>query len=108
MTNIKKRLYFIWFCILLLCITMIPGCAFRDIDKRAFVSAIAVDDSEDPEKPYKVTIKVVIPSGSIKLEGVKYAFFSENSSSISEALALIRTSIDKDIDFSHMQIVLIS
>lgn len=108
MTNIKKRLYFIWFCILLLCITMIPGCAFRDIDKRAFVSAIAVDDSEDPEKPYKVTIKVVIPSGSIKQEGVKYAFFSENSSSISEALALIRTSIDKDIDFSHMKIVLIS
>lgn len=108
MIHHKNPLYLILFCILFLCITVIPGCSFRDIDKRAFVSAIAVDDSGDHEKPYKVTLKVVMPSGSIKQEGVQYAFFSESSSSISEAIALIRTSIDKDIDFSHMKIVLIS
>jgi spore germination protein KC len=105
----NKRFRFVHFLfILFLSISFLSGCSFRDIDNRAFVLAIAVDDSGDTKKPYKVTIKVVIPSGNIKQEGVKYAFFSEKGVSISEALALIRATIDKDIDFSHTKIIIVS
>ena len=105
----NKRFRFVHFLfILFLSISFLSGCSFRDIDNRAFVLAIAVDDSGDTKKPYKVTIKVVIPSGNIKQEGVKYAFFSEKGVSISEALALIRATIDKDIDFSHTKIIVVS
>lgn len=105
----NKQFKFVRFLfILFMSISFLSGCAFRDIDKRAFVSAIAVDDSGDTKKPYQITIKVVVPSGNIKQEGVKYAFFSEKGVSISEALALIRATIDKDMDFSHTKVIIVS
>ena len=42
------------------------GCAFKDIDKRLFVSAIGIDPAENVENGYKVTLKVALPFGAIK------------------------------------------
>lgn len=103
-----RKIHFCLICLMIFTSIFLNGCVFRDIDKRAFVTSIAIDHSGDEEKPFEVTVIVVVPSGSIKQEGVKYSFFSEKGTSISEALALIRATIDKDIDFAHTKTIVFS
>ncbi|MER2112475.1 MAG: Ger(x)C family spore germination protein, partial [Solibacillus isronensis] len=43
---------------------LLSGCAFKDIDKSVFVAMIALDVSDDEEKPYKVPLKLYEPTGS--------------------------------------------
>ena len=35
---------------------LLTGCAFKDIDKTVFVAMIALDKSDEEDKPYKVTL----------------------------------------------------
>lgn len=87
--------------------TILSGCSFRDIDKRSFVTAVGIDASGNEKSPYKVTLKLALPMGTIKDVGIQYSFMTEEGNSIADIIHLLKASSDKDLDFSHMKIIVI-
>ncbi|MBD8004384.1 Ger(x)C family spore germination protein [Bacillus norwichensis] len=85
------------------CITcfLLSSCGFKDIDKRIFVQAIGVDYSGNEKKPYKVTLKLAVPSGSLKEAGVKYTYLTKEDSTLAGAIRFLKTQVDKELDFGH-------
>jgi len=95
----------LFICTLLL---MISGCSsFKDIDKRYYVLAIGLDQTDNKKKPYRVTLKLGIPAEKIQPgETNKYELVSEDATSIQEAIRLIKTKVDKELDFGHTKVLL--
>ncbi|RIX50071.1 Ger(x)C family spore germination protein [Paenibacillus nanensis] len=89
-------------------ILFISGCSgFKDIDKRYFVVGIGVDRTENEQKPYRVTLKLGIPSAKIQPGATnKFELVSEDAASIQEAVRLIKSKVDKELDFGHAKIIL--
>ncbi|MBS4196906.1 Ger(x)C family spore germination protein [Lederbergia citri] len=100
----KGLLLFICFSLVLL-----SSCGFKDIDKRIFVLAIGIDLTENKEKPYKVTLKMAIPSGAIKggQGGEKYTYVSKESETLAKALRIMKTHVDKEMDFGHSSVIIL-
>ncbi|PAD67250.1 hypothetical protein CHH83_19905 [Bacillus sp. 7586-K] len=95
------------FIITILALSMLlqSGCGFKDIDKRIFVLSIGIDHSDNDEKPYKITLKLAVPSGSIKETGTKYTYLTKESESIASAVRLLKSHVDKEIDFGHAKVI---
>lgn len=95
---------------LILCamVLVIGGCSgFKDIDKRFFVVAVGLDQTENKKKPYRVTLKLSIPSPKIEPGRTnKFELVSEDAASIQEAIRLIKSKVDKELDFGHAKILL--
>lgn len=85
------------------------GCAFKDIDKRFFVSAIGVDPAENIENGYKVTLKIALPYGAIK-ESTQpsYAYLSQEGETIGESIRMLETHVDKVLELGHMKVIVIN
>ncbi|WP_438312874.1 Ger(x)C family spore germination protein [Sporosarcina sp. FA9] len=104
--NIYSKLFFI---LLLLLAMTLPGCAFKDVDKRTFVVGIGIDPVENSDNKYKVTLKIAKPIGTIKdATAPTYAYMSHESDSISAAIRIMETHTDKVIEFSHTKFIAIS
>ena len=84
------------------------GCAFKDIDKRLFISAIGIDPAENVENGYKITLKIALPFGAIK-ESTKpsYAYLSREGHSIGEAIRMLETHVDKVLELGHMKTIIV-
>ncbi len=104
----QKKTRFLVFSFSIICTTfLLSGCTFKDIDKRAFVTSIGIDQSEISDKKYKVMIKVAIPKGDPKEPESDFVILSSNSDSITEGLSLMKSQIDKELDFGHNSTLLI-
>ncbi|PGM49412.1 hypothetical protein CN946_21670 [Bacillus sp. AFS053548] len=86
---------------------LLSGCTFKDIDKRAFVTSIGIDQSENPGKKYKVMIKVAIPNGDPKRPKSEFLILTANTDSISEGLNLMKSQIDKELVYGHSSTIVI-
>lgn len=84
----------------------LSSCGFKDIDKRIFVLGIGVDYSGNEKKPYKVTLKLAVPSGSLKETGTKYVYLSKEESSLAGAIRFLKTHVDKELDFGHTKLII--
>lgn len=93
--------------VLLLLASSLNGCGFKDIDKRFFAVAMAVDIADSPDKLYKVTVKLAIPSQSEKFGSNQYTMLSEETDSVAEAVRLIKSKIDKELDLGHLRAIVI-
>ncbi|MFD1927744.1 Ger(x)C family spore germination protein [Sporosarcina siberiensis] len=94
--------------IILLFCTLLSGCAFKDIDKRTFIVGIGIDPSEKEDKKFKVTLKIALPIGSIKQStSPSYTYLSHDGDSISEAIRIIETHVDKALEFGQTKIIAI-
>ncbi|MFJ7727667.1 Ger(x)C family spore germination protein [Neobacillus sp. NPDC097160] len=100
------RTFVKWECsvMLLLTVLLLAGCGFKDIDKRFFVVSIGVDVAKNSSKKYLVSLKFAIPSES-KGTSTDSIIVSEKADSMSEAVRIIKTKVDKEIDFSHAKVV---
>lgn len=85
----------------------LSSCGFKDIDKRIFVQAIGIDHSDNEKEPYKVILKLAVPSGSLKESGTKYAYISKEGSSLSEAIRFLKSHTDKELDFGHAKVIVL-
>ncbi|PTY79367.1 spore gernimation protein GerC [Heyndrickxia sporothermodurans] len=101
MKKIGKKSYFV--CIFLL-LLILSGCGFKDIDKRIFVVSIGIDTASHSQKKYNISLKFVIPGS--KDEPDDFLIVSEKANSISEAVRMIKTKVDKEIDFGHAKVIL--
>lgn len=87
------------------------GCAFKDIDKLAFVVGIGVDPAEENEDndKYKITLKIAQPIGSLKqATEPEYSYLSYESETIGESLRMLATHVDKSLEFGHTKIIVIN
>lgn len=94
---------------LFLVLAVLSGCEeFKDIDKDVFVSMIGIDLSDDPEKPYKVILKLYVPNSSFKQNPKpEYTYLTKNGETISEAVRILETHIDKELEFGHEKLIII-
>lgn len=83
---------------------LLSGCGFKDIDKRFFVVAIAVDKGDTQD--YKVTIKLAIPSAQEKFGSNDYLLVTEESRSIAEGIRVIKSKVDKELDFGQAKAII--
>jgi len=100
-----------WISLLLILILLIPiaaGCGTKDIDKRMFVIGVGIDKSDNEEKPYKVSLKVPVPMNK-KSSGTSpgFIFLTEEAATISEALHLLTTHVDKNLEYGHAKFIVI-
>lgn len=91
---------------LLLCITMITGCNFKDIDRRIFVVAIGIDPGQQ-EGTFKVSLKLAIPQGDVTKMDEKMLILTEESESISEALRRMKSKVEKELDYVHCKSIIL-
>lgn len=96
-----------WKILILFAVLLQSGCGFKDIDKRFFVVSIGVDLVKDSPKKYFVSLKFAIPSAT-KDSPNEFVIVSEKANSMSEAVRIIKTKVDKEIDFSHAKIIVLS
>ncbi|MBM7609653.1 spore germination protein KC [Lysinibacillus composti] len=98
-----------FFLLIILILTALSGCGeFKDIDKDVFVSMIGIDLSDDPEKPYKVTLKLYVPTSSFKQSPKpEYTYLTKNGKTLTEAIRILETHSDKEIDFGHSKLIVI-
>lgn len=101
----KEPRIFLLLLLLLLTALLLSSCAFRDIDKRAFIITIGIDEGE--KKPYRVIIKVALPNPDIKAGENNFQIFSEEDAYVGEAVKRLSTKVEKQLDFSHMKMILL-
>jgi spore germination protein KC len=87
----------------------LTGCdGMKDIDKRFFALEVGVDFSGNEEKPYRVTVKLGIPSPKIEPgQSNKYQLVTVDGETIAEAVRLMKSRVDKELDFGHAKVFII-
>ncbi|MGO4371499.1 Ger(x)C family spore germination protein [Paenibacillus sp. 2TAB19] len=91
--------------LVLLCFT--GGCGFKDIDKRFFVVATGIDRSDNELKPYRITLQLAVPSPKIEPGASKVQLETIEASSIAEGVRMLKSYVDKELDFGHCKIFLL-
>jgi spore germination protein KC len=84
-------------------LVFLGGCGFKDIEKRFFVVSIGVDLAEDGPKKYLISLKLAIPAVNDKPS--EFIIVSQEADTITEAVRIIKTKVDKEIDFGHAKVI---
>ena len=90
----------------LLAVLLLSGCGFKDIDKRFFVVSVGVDLAQDSPKKYTVSLKFAVTIADKKSSD--FIIISQNADTIAEAVRMIKTKVDKEVDFSHAKVIIFS
>ncbi|SOC44079.1 Ger(x)C family spore germination protein [Ureibacillus acetophenoni] len=91
-----------------LALCFLSGCSFKEIEKSAFIAGIGIDPSENSERPYKVSLKIFNQTGTVKDNPEpSYIYVSEEGKSITDAIRLLETKVDKRLEFGHLKIILL-
>lgn len=86
----------------------LTGCGFKDIDKRFFVIAMGIDKpTEEGAKGYIVTLRLAVTSPKIEPGAAKTQIESIHATTIAEAIRLIKSHVDKELDFGHCKLYLL-
>jgi spore germination protein KC len=85
---------------------LLTGCGFKDIDKRFFVVTVGVDKPEKKGMNYKVELKLAIPSSSERFGSNNSLIVTEEAETVTEAVRLIKSKVDKELDFGHTKAVI--
>ncbi|MFD0824326.1 Ger(x)C family spore germination protein [Neobacillus sp. M.A.Huq-85] len=93
--------------ILVISTCFLTGCQFNDLDKRFFVTAIGIGKSQDEKKPYRVIVKLAIPSAQVEPGKSEFQTIARESNSIPEAIRVIQSMVDKKLDFGHCRVLIL-
>lgn len=104
-----KRGKILFLVMVMICsVILSAGCGFKDIDKRIFIVAIGLDHTESETKPYRVILKLAIPSGTAKdSPGPRYTYLTREAATLAEAVRILKTHIDKELDFGQAKIIVL-
>ncbi|MEK8132030.1 Ger(x)C family spore germination protein [Paenibacillus filicis] len=96
-------------CLPLLCclILMLTGCGYKDIDKRFFVVSIGLDKPQTDGKKIGVLLKLAVPSADSRAGKSAFMIVREDGDSIAEAVRLLKSQVDKELDFSHAKMIVV-
>ncbi|MBO7748415.1 Ger(x)C family spore germination protein [Paenibacillus sp. MWE-103] len=102
-----KRLRLTLLALMALSLSALSGCGFRDIDKRFFVVAMGIDPTDKGAKGYKITLRLAVPSPKVEPGAGKNEFLTMDATSIAEAVRLLKSHVDKELDFGHCKVFVI-
>lgn len=93
------------------CGIMLAGCQLKDVERRSFVLAFGIDsapanESKDNQNLIEVTLKLAIPEGDPSKRDQEAVIISQVSNSIPEAIRLLKSKVDKELDFSQCKTLL--
>ncbi|MGN7408718.1 Ger(x)C family spore germination protein [Sporosarcina sp. SAFN-010] len=92
--------------LLIILTSSISGCAYKGVDKRAFVVGIGVDPAKENGNKFRVTLKLAKPIASLKSSTAnEYELLVHESDSVAEAIRFLETREDKVMDFSQTKIL---
>ncbi|SDC85478.1 spore germination protein KC [Paenibacillus sp. UNCCL117] len=93
--------------LLLLCclVFLLASCGYKDIDKRFFVVSIGLDKAQTNETYIRVLLKLAVPSSDPRAGKSTYVIVQEEGDSIAEAIRMIKSKVDKELDFSHAKMI---
>jgi spore germination protein KC len=89
--------------IVLLMACFLSGCGFKDIDKRLFVVSVGIDPVKNNSKKFLVSLKFAVPTGE-KISN-EFLIISQEGDTIAEAVRIMKSKVDKEIDFSHAKLI---
>jgi spore germination protein KC len=92
--------------LLIMELSFMSGCQLLDVDRRFFVVGIGIDHT-DENGVYLVSVKLAIPSAQIGAGRSNYQIISQKSTSVSEAIRIIQSLVDKKLDFAHCKVIVI-
>jgi spore germination protein KC len=98
--NVKRMMVVLVFLLLGFFLT---GCGFKDIDKRLFVVSVAIDPVKENPKRVLVSLKFAVPIVE-KISNESF-IISQEGDTIAEAVRLMKSRVDKEIDFSHAKLI---
>lgn len=105
---LKRGKIFFLVMVIICSVILSAGCGFKDIDKRIFIVAIGLDHTENKTKPYRVILKLAIPSGTAKdSPGPRYTYLTKEAATIAEAVRILKTHIDKELDFGQAKMIVL-
>jgi spore germination protein KC len=81
----------------------LTGCGFKDIDKRLFVVSVGIDPAKNSSKKFLVSLKFAVPIVE-KISNESF-IISQEGDTIAEAVRIIKSKVDKEIDFSHAKLI---
>src|SRR5690606_5250855 len=87
----KRRLMLSFVASILLAGALLSGCGFKDIDKRYFVVGMGIDKGENEEKPYRITLKLGVPSIQIDAGKSKTQVETIEAVSIAEGVRMLKS-----------------
>jgi len=87
----------------------LSGCGeFKDIDKMVFVSMIGIDKSDNPKKPYKIILKLYVPTSSFRQNPTpQYSYLIKDGETLAETIAILEAHLDKELDFGHSKLIVL-
>ncbi|MFC5651520.1 Ger(x)C family spore germination protein [Paenibacillus solisilvae] len=86
----------------------LTGCGFKDIDKRFFVVAMGIDKpTGENAKGFIVTLRLAVTSPKIEPGAAKTQIETLHATTIAEAVRLIKSHVDKELDFGHCKLYLL-
>lgn len=94
--------------IFVITMSILTGCQFNDLDKRFFVVAVGVDASHSEKNPYRVMVKLAIPSAQVEPGKSEFQIIAKESNSIPEAIRVIQSMVDKKLDFGHCRVIVLN
>ncbi|MEC0226832.1 Ger(x)C family spore germination protein [Paenibacillus alba] len=92
--------------IILILICLCSACGFKDIDRRFFVVAIGIDKSEKKDTKYRLTLKLAVPGNNIDMGTAKFELVTQDGNSITDCVRLLKSKVDKELDFGHSKIAI--
>jgi spore germination protein KC len=88
-------------------VMFLGGCGFKDIDNRFFVVTMGIDRSEEGGDLIKVSLKLAIPTADTRSDDSRFVVVTETSETLSEAIRIIKSRVDKELDFGHLKVILL-
>lgn len=91
---------------LLMIVLILSSCGYKDIDNRFFVLTVGIDKPKNDEYQYRVVLKLGIPGPEIKAGDAQFIIEAEESNSISEAIRIIKSRVNRELDFGHAKVII--
>ncbi|MDG0813744.1 Ger(x)C family spore germination protein [Cohnella rhizosphaerae] len=88
-------------CLILTLVPALGGCQLKDIDKRYFVVSAGFDYSDNPAMPYRVSLRLALPSSKVEEGGAMSVVQTVDAASIAEAVRHLKSTVDKELEFGH-------
>lgn len=87
-------------------ILLANGCGYKEVDNRFYATGMGIDQSEQDENLLKVTLKLAIAQAEIKMGGEQFIMISQEAPTITQAIRLMKSKLDKELDFGHNKLIL--
>lgn len=104
-----KRIITKFLILMTVSLMLLSGCGeFKDIDKMVFVSMIGIDQTNDSKKPYKIILKLYVPTSSFRQSSTpQYSYLIKEGETLAEIISILESHTDKELDFGHSKMIVI-